>query len=140
MTMTVDRPAALGEIPAPPPCPSWCERDNDFKTRTSWRRSHHRLRQVTVAEVKHVPVEVFVMLTCSDTFYGDRWEPRSSTQIEMGPSAGTVFADADSRFAVYGLIAVAALISPEVEDAVTAAALLTGPLTRSPEVTPGEDQ
>jgi hypothetical protein len=132
MTMTDVRAAALGEFPPPPPCPSWCERDNDYKTRTSWRRTHYRLRSVTFRDA-----EVFVVLAASDTFYADRWEPRSTTQIEMGPMGGTVFADADSRFAVQGLNAVAGLISPEVCEAVLAAALLVS----SPEVTPaGEDQ
>ena len=141
MTMTDVRAAALGEFPAPPPCPHWCETDHDksdHKFTTSWHRVHKHGQMVTLpSEPEDFEQHVWVHLYRADDCFGGRWSAQSKTELAMGPLGGSVWADVSHECLVKGLLAVAGLIAPEVRDAVQAAALLAS----SPEVTPaGEDQ
>ena len=133
MTMTDVRAAALGEFPAPPPCPTWCETDHtgDFRTLVSWTRHHEINRGVDVPGTR---VEVWV--TVVDRYYGQAWEPQEKPTLTVSPALA-LFVRAIHPEDVQALVSLASLISPEVAESVQAAALLVS----SPEVTPaGEDQ
>lgn len=133
MTMADVRAAALGEFPAPPPCPTWCETDHttDFRTLVSWTRHHNFSRGVDVPGTR---VEVWV--TSVDRCFGRAWEPQEKPVLTVAPNIA-LFVRASRPEEVEALVALASLISPEVAEAVQAAALLVS----SPEVTPaGEDQ
>jgi hypothetical protein len=129
MTMT-DAPAAvLGEFPPPPPCPSWCESDHatrDFRSLVSWIRYHRVSRGL---EVRGTRVSVWVSVT--DRFWAEAWEPREMPELVVSPGVGHCVT-ATQPEDIGALVALAGLISPEVGEAVQAAALLV----RSPEVTP----
>lgn len=133
MTMTDAPVAALGEFPAPPPCPTWCETDHtgDFRTLVSWTRYHEINRGVDVPGSR-----VVVWVTVVDRYYGEGWEQRDKPTLTVQPGPKQ-YVRASHPGDVRALVALASLISPEVCEAVLAAALLVS----SPAVTPaGEDQ
>lgn len=132
MTMA-DVPAALGEFPEPPPCPSWCEVDHngDFKTLVTWTRHHEARRAIDVPETS-----VVIWVSTVDRYYGTAWEKRDKTTLTLEPAYG-LYVRASEPEDVKALVVLAGLISPEVAEAAQGAALLVS----SPEVTPaGEDQ
>lgn len=134
MTVTEDRAAAaLGELPPPPLCPSWCETDHatDFRTSVSWIRYHRVMRGTDVPE-GHVAVWVTVV----DRLLGGAWEQRDRPELAVAPDLG-LYVRATTPDDVSALVALASLISPEVAEMVQGAV----PLVSSPAVTPeGEDQ
>lgn len=135
MTVTDDRAAAaLGEIPPPPPCPTWCETDHDtrdFRATVSWIRSHDVMRK---AEVPRGHVAVWV--TVVDRLLGGAWEQRDRPELAVSSNPGQ-YVRASAPDDVSALVALVSLISPEVAEMAQGAV----PLLSSPAVTPaGEDQ
>ena len=145
MTMTDVRAAALGEFPAPPPCPKWCTTNHemdDYKTAVSWNRRHKMWgKAIDVADGGLVSVN----LLTGENFVGDRWEDRQPVELMLIPqfeddtdsAKGVLWFVMRDREAVRALLTLARMISPKVLAAVQTAV----DLARSPEVTPaGEDQ
>jgi hypothetical protein len=131
--MTDVRATAFGEFPAPPPCPTWCETDhaNDFRSLASWIRNHRVSRSVDVPEGC-----VNMHVTVIDRCWGSKWELRETPELSVSPRLGQ-YVNASRPDDVAALVSLVGLISPEVRESITAAALLVCP----PEVTPeGEDQ
>lgn len=132
--MTDDRAAAaLGEVPPPPKCPSWCESDHadDFRTTVSWIRNHQVIRVADVPD-GHVAVRVAVV----DRLLGGEWEQRDKPELAVSPNRGQ-YVRASRPDDVSALVSLVSLISPEVAEMAQGAV----PLVSSPAVTPtGEDQ
>jgi hypothetical protein len=127
------RAAALGEFPAPPPCPTWCETDHttDFRSLATWIRPHQVTRSVDVPEGC-----VTMHVTFTDRCWGAKWERRDAPELSVCPWPGH-YVNASRPADVAALVKLVGLISPEVRESIQAAALLVS----SPEVTPaGEDQ
>ena len=139
MTMTDVRAAALGEFPAPPPCPAWCETDHayyDTKLATAWFRNHFGVNYLEVDSA--LRVELFLKDVC----YGGRWQERVPTSLALRSIDQDGMWSVTSRGDVGLMIVVSARISPGIHAAVQAAAETMFPAdVSSPEVTPaGEDQ
>lgn len=142
--MTDVRAAALGEFPAPPPCPPWCRsvhEEADIKTSVNWTRRHwlHSPR----VDLKG-GASFKVSLIARDQFVGSRWADRAPGELLITPDyvdgtdIGTMWVSMSDPGAVVALLLMARMISPKVLAVVQAAV----DAASSPEVTPvpGEDQ
>jgi hypothetical protein len=145
MTMTDVRAAALGEFPAPPPCPAWCTAKHDVTDRkrtVTWSRCHTRDgKWIKFNEHSKASVSLCVF----EDYWGGRWQNPDPAELILNMLGGkpgdfhngALGIDSSKSADVDGLVMAAWLISPKVHAAVLAAVQLLS----SPEVTPaGEDQ